>query len=369
MKKTKRKYLTITLTESCNLSCIYCYENHKSANCMDIDTLKKIIELEMCADNDYDEVEIGLFGGEPFIKFDLIKDIYEYITTLNSSKKYIFFASTNGTLVHGEIKDWLKTHPFFVCGLSYDGTSEMNDINRSNSSKLIDLDFFKKQYPNQPIKMTISHNTLLSLAEGVIYLHNKGFDVNCNLAYGMDWSDKGNIDNLERELTKLIDYYLEHPNIQPCSLLNMPINNISLMYKKHRFMRYCGAGISSTAYHTDGTAYACQFFTPLSVGKEKAKKSLDLIFYDESIPEKYIEKKCRECVIQSVCPTCYGSNYAATGNIYIHDDNYCKMTKIIIKARSYFKAKQWQLGQLNLNPKEEQALLRSIQIIQNNLKD
>lgn len=334
---------------------------------MQLDTLKKIIEYEICADNDYDEIEIGLFGGEPFIKFDVIKEIYDYIVNLNSNKKYIFFASTNGTLVHGEIKKWLKTHPFFICGLSYDGTPEMNDMNRTNSSNLIDLNFFKNQYPNQPIKMTISEKTLSTLAEGVIYLHNRGFSVSCNLAYGLDWSDEINVVNLERELMKLIDYYLKKPDIEPCSLLNMSISNVALMQKKHKFMRYCGAGVSNAAYHIDGTVYPCQFFTPLSVGEEKARNSLNLKFYDESIPEENIEEKCGNCVVQSICPTCYGANYAATGNMYLHDDNYCKMTKIIMKARSYFKAKQWELGQLNLSSEEELLLLKSIRIIQENL--
>ncbi len=367
MEKHKRKYLTITLTESCNLACIYCYENHKSSSCMALDTLKQIIKFEMCTDDDYEEIEIGLFGGEPFIKFDMIKEIYDYIITLESNKKYIFFASTNGTLVHGEIKEWLKTHPFFICGLSYDGTPEMNNTNRSNSSDQIDLDFFRLQYPEQPIKMTISEKTLSTLADGVIYLHYNGFSVSCNLAYGLDWSDEINVVNLERELMKLIDFYLEHPDIEPCSLLNMPINNVALIRKNHKFMRYCGAGISNVAYHIDGTAYPCQFFTPLSVGEDKAEESLGLRFYDESIPEGNIEEKCRNCVVQSICPTCYGSNYAATGNMYIHDDNYCKLTKIIMKARSYFRARQWKAGQLDLSAREEMLLLKSIQIIQNEL--
>ena len=124
---------------------------------------------------------------------------------------------------------------------------------------------------------------------------------------------------------------------------------------------------SNAAYHIDGTVYSCQFFTPLSVGEEKARNSLNLKFYDESIPEENIEEKCGNCVVQSICPTCYGANYAATGNMYLHDDNYCKMTKIIMKARSYFKARQWELGQLNLSSDEEVLLLKSIQIIQENL--
>ena len=230
----KRKYLTITLTESCNLSCTYCYENHKSLRCMNIDTLEKIIKNEMCSNDGFSEVEIGLFGGEPFIKFDLIKEIYEYIKILNSSKKYIFFASTNGTLVHGEIKEWLKSHPYFVCGLSYDGTPEMTNVNRSNSANKIDLSFFKEQYPNQPVKMTISKETLPHLSEGVIFLQRKGFDVSCNLAYGIDWSDNINKEKLENELMKLVEFYLNNPELKPCSMLDMSISNIANTYSRKK---------------------------------------------------------------------------------------------------------------------------------------
>ena len=100
---------------------------------------------------------------------------------------------------------------------------------------------------------------------------------------------------------------------------------------------------------------------------EKAKESLSLKFYNEEIPQELVEEKCLKCVAQAICPTCYGANYAATGNMYHHDDNYCELTKIIIKARSYFKAMQWQKGQLHLSNEELVHLLNSIKIIQEEL--
>ena len=80
-----------------------------------------------------------------------------------------------------------------------------------------------------------------------------------------------------------------------------------------------------------------------------------------------MEEKCVKCIAQSICPTCYGANYAATGNMYRHDDNYCELTKIIIRARSYFKAMQWQNGQLKVAEEEIPHLLNSIKLIQENL--
>lgn len=368
VENENRRTIAITLTEACNLKCSYCYENHKSSKKMSSDVLHKIIYDEMTADNGFDELEIDFFGGEPFLCFDLIKDAEEYIKNMNSSKKYILFATTNGTLVHGEIKNWLSHHDdVLICGLSFDGTKTMQDINRSNSFDSIDLDFFKKHYPLQDIKMTISENTLAHLAEGVVFLHEKGFDVSCNLAYNINWSNDKNREILQGQLLQLIDYYLSHETVKPCSMLEMPITNVSKAYGKGIYHRFCGAGTYTVTYHIDGTAYPCQFFMPLSVGEEKAKNALSLKFYKDDIPEELIEKKCRHCVVQPICPTCYGANYAATGNMYRHDDNYCELTKIIIKARSYFKAMQWQKGQLNLPEEELVHLLNSIKIIQNEL--
>ena len=364
MEKTKS--VTITLTQACNLSCTYCYENHKSNRNIPLDTAIQIIEREFAdAAERYDAIEIDLFGGEPFLAFDLIKQLVKYVCDRSYQIPYTFFASTNGTLVHGEIQDWLVAHPCFVCGLSLDGTRDMHNLNRCNSFDDIDLDFFLRHYPKQDIKMTISKETLPTLADGVIFLHELGFVVSCNLAYGIDWSDNENCSILERELHKLIDFYLEHPDVEPCSMLNMGITNVATRGEK--YIRVCGSGVDMAAYEADGQKYPCQFFMPLSVGADKAKTAQSLTFYDEEIPAELIDPNCKECVAQPICRTCYGANYAATGNIYLHDSSMCELTKIEIKARSYFKAKQWERGQLQMDKGEEQALLKSILLIQEKL--
>lgn len=356
----------ITLTENCNLSCSYCYEHNKTISAMNFETAKKIIdeELKSCT---VENIEFDLFGGEPFLNFKLIQQIDTYLKEVvsNYNIKIVIFASTNGTLIHGEMQKWLEQRKdYFICGLSFDGTNVMQDINRSNSSSLIDLDFFKSTYPNQTVKMTVSVETLHNLSEGVIFLHNKGFEVICNLAYNIDWSDYSNKSVLEYELHKLIEYYLYNPDVKVCSMLDAPISNVAVNYENRKYVSYCGAGVGTVAYDVLGNKYPCHFFMPLSIGD---KKTSGLKFFGQNIPENMIEDKCKKCSVQVLCPTCYGANYAATGDMFKHDDNYCKLTKIIIKARSYFKARQWELGQLNLSSDEETLLLKSIQIIQENL--
>jgi radical SAM protein with 4Fe4S-binding SPASM domain len=221
-------------------------------------------------------------------------------------------------------------------------------------------------YPEQDVKMTISQETLPDLAEGVMDMHRKGFLVSCNLAYGIDWSDPQNTTILNRELHKLIDFYLKNPDIEPCSMLEMGISNVGL-YEENA-VRYCGTGKYMRAYDVDGSAYPCQFFMPLSIGEEKADAVKYISFPDEYLPDDEIDEKCRNCVVRSACPNCFGANYASTGSIYKRDDNMCRLTKIILKARSYFRAKQWELGQLHESPDDLQTLLRAIIKIQEELE-
>lgn len=367
MNGLNERSVSLTLTQQCNLSCTYCYEHHKSTKKMGIDTAKRIIDCELAHSKEGESIVFEFFGGEPFLEFESIKELTTYVCEKKGEISCALFASTNGTLIHGEVQDWLREHSnCFSCGLSLDGTREMHNSNRSNSYDDIDLDFFLEMYPDQDIKMTISKETLPHLSEGVIALHKKGFLVSCNLAYGIDWSEPQNSEILNQELNKLIDYYLIHPGVQPCSMLEMSIANIG--FHSEEAIRYCGAEMHMCSYDVDGERYPCQFFMPLSVGEEKAAKVKDIQFPGEYLPEDQLDEKCRNCVVRSACPNCFGSNYASTGSIYKRDDNLCRLTKITLKARSYFRAKQWELGQLHESGDDLQATLRAIIKIQEELK-
>lgn len=362
--KEKKKSVTLTLTENCNLNCVYCYEHNKSFKTMSLEVAKKIIDKEMLADDGFNSVTIDFFGGEPFLEFQKIKELADFIISQNYDKNYIMFATTNGTLIHGEIQQWLiEKQEIFQIGLSLDGTKMMHDLNRSNSFNDIDLDFYRKYYSHQGIKMTISQQTLPYLFEGVKFCHDLGLDCNCNLAHGIDWSNENNKFILERELMKLIDYYIENPNIKPCSLLDARIeilgyDNADVVNKK-----WCGVGTNMYTYDVDGNLFPCQFFMELSCGKEKSKN----LEFPESYTDEVLDEKCKTCIIKAICPTCYGSNYVSTGSIYSKDENMCVLDKIIIKACSYLKALRWENGQLKVHKNEEQALIRAIIKIQEKL--
>lgn len=359
-----RKTIILILTNTCNLKCSYCYEHHKTMRRMSLSVAKSIIDKEFTAEDGTEQIKLEFFGGEPFIEFELIKEIYAYIECNYWTKEWHCYATTNGTLIHDEVQQWLieRKHSFTV-GLSYDGTTLMQDTNRSNSSKQIDLDFFLRTYPNQTLKMTVSPATLLSLADGVIYLHEMGFSLVANLAYGDNWDYPGFLENFSAQLDRLTEYYLENPGRKIVSFLDMDVT-----YKNRDpdfFHKQCGAGTAMFAYETNGDCYPCQFFASVSIG-ESSEKYKNIRFSDKYNKE-VLSDRCRECVIRDSCVTCMGTNFCEMGNMFLKSDSHCRIMKMQFLASSYLKYKLWQKGNLNLCPEDEYALLIGIESIQSSL--
>lgn len=359
------KYITLIVTENCNLKCSYCYEHFKSTDILDFALAKDIMIKELTLEDEFDEVDFDFFGGEPFLAFDTIKNLVEYFKDKKFKKSFRFSASTNGTILTPTIREWLMANrDIFTVSISFDGTKEMQNINRSNSFDMIDTNFFAKQLNNGVgLKMTVSQETLSSLSDGVIYCHSLGFQhIACTLACGIDWSNKENLSIIKNELNKLIDFYIANPHIRPCTLLNYHIENISYPINGYA-QKYCGAGTRLKVYDTKGEVHPCQYFLHLAIG-EKVDSTKDIVFSD-SFKIESLDSKCQTCIAVNVCPSCYGANFELTGDIHGRDENFCELQKLIILANSYFKAKQWEQGLLNLSELQENALLKAIIQIQN----
>lgn len=356
--------ITLTITDNCNLSCVYCYEHKKSMRNMSFDTAKNILDKELKSGAKTENTYIEFFGGEPFLNFELIKKIVDYVLSFYKGRIH-FFATTNGTLIHGEIKDWLiKYNRYVSVGLSLDGTRTAHNINRSGSFNKIDLKFFLNQYPSQTVKMTISKQSLPYLAESIAYIHSLGFLVECNLAYMVDWTSSDIIPILVEQLNLLIDYYLKNPDAPKCKMLNFHLELLSKIEENPGvYVKYCGAASKMRCYDINGNAYPCQLFSPLSAGDRSVK--LGEIDIQEEIPKSFLDPECASCYYLRICPSCIGSNYLSTGNLYVPDKARCKLYRIIFEANAKLKALQWERHILKFaSHEEEQALLRSILKIQ-----
>lgn len=342
-KMEKTFSATITVTNRCNLHCIYCYEKNKSNDNMAVETARDIVDTLMkeCFGRDScDKLSIQFFGGEPFLNYPVIKETVEYVRNVYSSFPVHFLVTTNGTQLTDEMKCWLEAHKDLItCGLSLDGQKKSHDLNRSNSFSMIDLSFFQRVWPQYPIKMTISPQSLPFFAEDIIWLHEKGFKIKCNLAVGIDWSAEEYVTIFHKQLCILSDYYISHPDVELCSLLDFNMNMVGLVDKDMLISKYCGIGTSMCAYDVQGRRYPCQYFCENTLGLPFEQTTLI------SIPEKYpannYNGECSSCILIQVCPNCYGANYQIHGDCFCKDLSMCEMTKTAAVASSYIKAKRF----------------------------
>lgn len=338
MEGIGRKFqLSLVITRRCNLNCVYCYEKFKSDSVMDLDTAKSAI-AECLNSSGYQFVEIALFGGEPFLEFELLHDVCEWTWSKTWNTSYVFFIDTNGTLLDSNIKQWLvKNKQRLILGLSLDGDRKTHNTNRSDSFDLIDLDFFRKHWPKQPVKVTISDLNLGHLAKDIVFIHKNGFRmVGCNFASGkeiMDFDDK--IEVIVSQLNILIDFYLDNPNIEISPLLNYPLWKCEL--KPQEPQKICGVGENMVLIDVNGEKYPCSYFSPLTIPKSLLQ-SFNINYSDYNL---FVDNDCeKSCYIYPICRGCYGDNLVSTGMINKRSYQKCMLNKIFSKATAKLMAKK-----------------------------
>lgn len=366
MEKDQKKIM-ILLTEACNLNCIYCYEHYKNPRKMEFSVAKKILDEFYAATKPGDTTLIEVFGGEVFTNFDLLKQIDDYVMTNYGDRKNYFETTTNGTLIHGEIQEWLyNRRDRYMISLSLDGTREMHNKNRpfisgEGSYDSIDINFFLSTWTDCQAKLTMSALSLPNLAEGIIAIHELGFVCDATLSTGVDWNYKENEELFVNELTKLVDYYVEHPDIELCTMLNY---DLRLVFSKlNKNLRFCGAGEMTRCYDLDGDVYPCQGFAPVALGKE-AETYKD---YDVNKFNLTTKNPCAECKFFFLCANCYSANLAITGCCHLVDINQCMAYRMCILASSKIQFERIKMKKELTN--DDRLVLKAISVIQSEIAD
>lgn len=116
------KLLILRVTNDCNLRCRYCYAcGGDNRDSMSLDIAIRAVDYAAARSKSF---KIQFTGGEPLLKFSLIKKIIAYLN--NCSSSILYQLQTNGTLITPEIARELKTLRIAV-GVSLDGMPEVND--------------------------------------------------------------------------------------------------------------------------------------------------------------------------------------------------------------------------------------------------
>ena len=327
------KFITLLVTRSCNLRCSYCYVRSYSGGDMDLETAKEIVGQAFQRAEGYDMIEFTFLGGEPFCAFPLVRELSEWVWAHPWPKDYCLTAVTNGTLIKGEIRDWLAANSHrFRLSLSYDGQGDSQNLNRCRSDSRIDLDFFHRHWPDVPVKMTITEASCVNMAGDIRSLKEKGVPVNDTFAGGMPpWSDKS-LAVLDTQLAQLCDYELEHPNPHPSDLLSIDLRPVLFPQGQRPFL--CGAGVLRETYDYDGRFYPCHLVSPLVLEDEKAAA------LRETGGTFQKPKACRQCFLDPICPQCDGNSFRLYGCFGRREEGMCRLFKHQLLFACRFQAKR-----------------------------
>lgn len=129
------RQVVLELTEKCNLRCKYCvyheynhgYRNFQNKD-MDWNIAKRAIDYAYshCGK----EIAVTFYGGEPLVKFDLMKKCIEYSQALIKDKELSFSFTTNLTLMTPEIAKYIASVSKCSVLCSLDGPEIIHDSYR-----------------------------------------------------------------------------------------------------------------------------------------------------------------------------------------------------------------------------------------------
>ncbi len=115
--------VTIATTMACNARCKYCFEQNAPVHTMNEDTIEQTINFirEQSAGKN---VAVHWFGGEPFLRPDIIDKITKELKSTIGDKIYFASVATNASLITDDIVSKLKEWSIDFVQVTIDGTED-----------------------------------------------------------------------------------------------------------------------------------------------------------------------------------------------------------------------------------------------------
>ncbi|MBP1889375.1 uncharacterized protein J2Z53_000956 [Clostridium moniliforme] len=355
------KAVCLNIIHGCNLRCKYCFadegEYHGHKGVMDIETAKKAIDYVIKRSGPRKNIEIDLFGGEPTLIMDTIKEIIKYARENEKkwNKNIRFTMTTNATLLNEEMMDYMDKEMGNII-LSLDGRKEVNDnvrikVDGSGSYDDILPNIKKMVEKRNKNKMFYVRGTFTrantDFYEDVMAMANEGFrEISIEPVV---LPDEHPLSLREEDLPTIFENYDKLYNEMVRRKkegdefrfyhFNIDLNGGPCVYKR---ISGCGAGFEYVAITPQGEVYPCHQF----VGREEYK--LGTIYddtYNTELAKKfknahiYNKPKCRDCWARFYCSGgCQANNLNFNNDITIPYEIGCKMQKKRIECAIALKA-------------------------------
>lgn len=325
------------ITNDCNLRCKYCYI-HKSHSNMPNSIVYESIDkmLESCRTNNYPKLCLMLVGGEPLMRFDLIKEIVNYCNIHKGDIKVRYVIPTNGTLITPEVAKYIVENNMSV-GVSIDGIKEYHDKNRikvdgSGSYNLVmkGVDNLISQGIKPSVMVTVTEENLEGLPELTKLMIEKKLYFRFSFERDTGTGNPGILKDEQRCIKILKECFCIMEEALLKGKLGWYFQFGDVTFSKP-VRRACAAGKNFFAVGQDGSIGSC------SLGLESPKSNIsnikdvitdvDDIFSEITKTSACDVEECSKCVWRHSCAGACPIQTYATYKTYLHISPYCNLYK------------------------------------------
>lgn len=357
------KALCLNVIHDCNLRCKYCFADEgEYKGCrkpMSAEVGMRAIDFVIKKSGKRKNIEVDLFGGEPLMVFNTIKEIVEYAKEQEKihNKNIRFTMTTNATLLNDEIIEYIDKNMGNII-LSIDGRKEVNDKVRvrvdgsgsfdrilPNIKKMVDMRDKSKQYY---ARGTFTRNNT-DFFQDVMALANEGFSEISIEPVVLPGEHELSLrkedlpvifEQYDMIYNEMLKRQNEGKDIFRFYHFNIDLNGGPCVYKR---ISGCGAGHEYVAVTPDGEVYPChQFvgnkdFLMGNIYDEKLDVNISTTFKKAHI---YNKPKCKNCWARFYCSGgCQANNFNFNGDIHVPYEVGCEMQKKRIECAIALKAK------------------------------
>lgn len=323
--------LVLGLTNSCNLSCSYCFEKqdgNKRASRMTRETASNAIDWFLSKSLYETSPVIRFFGGEPLLNLDVLEFAASYSTrqARKLEKKIRFVMSTNGTLLTDKAIGIINRYNIGVC-VSLDGPQRVHDLFRKNGNG-----FGSYNQVIHGITRLMSDSRLKVAAQAVLtnesddlhqlvpYFSKKGFRkvyfgfVDCKKKTDYSLSD-GFLSSINNNNVELITECMAQAS--PCRI-SISGHDTVLRRLYHGFREYHGcphkAGINMVYVDPAGNVFPCYRLTSRDFRLGNVTKGMDGGYADDirhQFANDYVNaNECAACSLRHLCGGKCRANYS-----------------------------------------------------------
>jgi len=322
-------------TLRCNLRCIYCHAKAQPLAAqgydMDMATAKKSIDFIFQTPSV--PISIEFQGGEPLLRFDLVKYMVEYIKEKNKTHKKNVHISivTNLNYMTDEIFEFFKSHGVGIC-TSLDGPENVHNANRANHGKT--HNWIKK------IVESYTVNAMLLVTEHSVGFHKEIVDEYLGLGLDKIWIKPVNklayaVENWRKvgiSPEQYLDFYKKALDyiVKTNKKQSLVENYTKILLRKiltkdcvnfTDLESPCGAVIGQLALNYDGNVYTCDEGRQFDIFKLGSidQPYRELVTSREACAIVHASindnSYCDICAFKPYCGLCPVCSYSETGNV------------------------------------------------------